>query len=207
MSYRTDLALRITKRLLTPSCLETTVRDGVFALGSPQSGKSAFLRDDLEPALKKAGARVVRVELKESMTGTAARDAVLAGLTAEFCDVFGEVSRVGQADGDSIAYWMLKAVSKTQSDWVLILDEFSPLVRSRTGENLLCALKAARDAVNLRYDNPNATYFLVIGVTSDERAIRKAVDDRLQAFYGADRVDFIGVSREYLQEDNRSTHL
>ena len=64
---------------------------------------------------------------------------------------------------------------------------------------MLTALKAARDAVNLRPNNPKDTYLLIVG-TGSHRSILTAMAARSsQPFYGTDRQDFPLLGDEYLQ--------
>ena len=81
---------------------------------------------------------------------------------------------------------------------VLIIDEIQELLRSEAGLNQLAALKAARDAVNLRPNNPNDTYFLLVGIGSQHSLIKSMVIGSSQAFYGSDHLVFPLLSDEYL---------
>ena len=72
------------------------------------------------------------------------------------------------------------------------------MLRSETGLNQLAALKTARDAVNLRPNNPNDTYFLLVGIGSQHSLIKSMVIGSSQAFYGSDHLVFPLLSGEYL---------
>lgn len=61
------------KRLLTPTALQESARDGLFITGVRRIGKTTFLQQDLIPALKKKGALVIYADLwdnREHMSPT-----------------------------------------------------------------------------------------------------------------------------------------
>ena len=63
---------------------------------------------------------------------------------------------------------------------------------------MLVALKAARDAVNLRAGNPNDTHLVIVG-TGSHRSFASAMASKpSQPFYGADRIDFPKLDDEYI---------
>ena len=53
--HRTEIAESLAKRLLTPTALQESARDGLFITGVRRIGKTTFLQQDLIPALKKKG--------------------------------------------------------------------------------------------------------------------------------------------------------
>lgn len=72
----------------------------------------------------------------------------------------------------------------------LIIDEIQELLKSKSGRDLLKALKAARDAVNLRPENSKQTFLQFVGVGSHRFFMTAMTSCASQPFYGADRVDF-----------------
>ena len=79
------------------------------------------------------------------------------------------------------------------------VQEIQEALHSQAGRNLLAALKAARDAVNLRPNNPNGTFLLVVG-TASHRSFAAAMTSRSsQPFYGADRADFPLLGSDFIE--------
>ena len=110
-----------------------------------------------------------------------------------------EPKQVGIPSGVSLANVFSEIVAKYDVNIVLIIDEIQEALKNEAGLNLLTALKAARDAVNLRPNNPKDTYLLIVG-TGSHRSILTAMAARSsQPFYGTDRQDFPLLGDEYLQ--------
>jgi len=82
----------------------------------------------------------------------------------------------------TLSHLITSIVELSCSDVVLILDHASRL-KVQIGEQVLKALKAARDAVNARPDS-NRRFFLV-AVDSDCRALHELTSDPAQVFLGA----------------------
>lgn len=81
---------------------------------------------------------------------------------------------------------------------VLIIDEIQETLKSEAGRNLLTALKSARDRVNLRTDNPNGTYLMIVGTSSHRSFVTAMASKTSQPFYGADRVDFPPLGNDFI---------
>jgi hypothetical protein len=74
-------------------------------------------------------------------------------------------------------------VDQAKTDLVLIIDEVQHAISSDDGNQLLLALKAARDAINPRPNTPG--YFLFIGTGSHRAQVSELTAKRNQAFSGA----------------------
>ena len=75
-----------------------------------------------------------------------------------------------------------------RTDVVVIVDEVQHALGSEDGHNMLLALKAARDEINLTPDTPG--YFLFVGTGSHRARVRELTIKGKQAFNGAMSEDF-----------------
>ncbi len=210
---RPDLALALSNRLLRPDALQLTSRDGLFLTGVRRIGKTTFIRRDLIPQLEKENALVIYVDLSDNRERIYASEAVLSKVRESLADLSRlsflkakpsavslqfDAKQVGTPTGVSLAQAFSEIIATYDVNVVLIIDEIQELLRSEAGLNQLAALKAARDAVNLRPNNPNDTYFLLVGIGSQHSLIKSMVFGSSQAFYGSDHLVFPLLSDEYL---------
>lgn len=202
--HRTPTANALTQKLLHPSGFDVTARDGVFLIGSRGIGKTTFLREDLMAELERQGAVVIYADLGK----TAARRSpvksllnaiqeTLQGVQPPSIPLSFDVTLVGTEAGVSIAEAFVELIQRCNRSAVVIIDEVQAL-QSRTGQRLLRALKAARDAVNLRPDNDSDTYLLIVAAGSCRRAVTSMTSDSSQAFYGAERLEFPLLGHDYI---------
>ena len=220
--HRTEFARSLVRRLLEPDVLDEALRSGVFLAGRRRTGKSTFLQFDLVPALEAAGAIVVYVDLwsapsrppdalvheaiRDTLTELAnpasrllARLPVVAGANAS---AFGveiglDIERLGSADGPTLAKVLVELVDRSRTNVVLIVDEVQHALGSTGGNALLLALKAARDAVNLRPDTPGYLFF--VGTGSHRALVGELTAQRDQAFAGAYATDYPLLGDEYVR--------
>jgi hypothetical protein len=221
--YAADLA----QQLLKPTALQVQVRSGVFLSGIRRIGKTTFLRQDLVPALEAMGALVIYVDLwvdRSKSPAALVHEAVrttLADLAAPGSSVlqrfkglnvgaagfsFGfQVDAVGKPGGATLAEVLTELVDKVKTDVVLIMDEVQQALGTEDGNNLLFALKAARDAVNTRPGTPG--YLLFLGTGSHKSLVADMATRRTQPFAGAVSasyeplgVDFVRWKHEQLQQ-------
>ena len=221
--YAADLA----QQLLKPTALQVQVRSGVFLSGIRRIGKTTFLRQDLVPALEAMGALVIYVDLwvdRSKSPAALVHEAVratLADLAAPGSTVlqrfkglnvgaagftFGfQVDAVGKPGGATLAEVLTELVDTVKTDVVLIMDEVQQALGTEDGNNLLFALKAARDAVNTRPSTPG--YLLFLGTGSHKSLVADMATRRTQPFAGAVSasyeplgVDFVRWKHEQLRQ-------
>ncbi len=215
--HRTEIAESLAKRLLTPTALQESARDGLFITGVRRIGKTTFLQQDLIPALKKKGAFVIYADLWGNREHMSPTQTVLSELQTAFSNLSSPFSvselkvdlkllslsfradQVGETNGVSLAHAFREVIDKVQTDIVLIIDEIQETLKSESGQNLLAALKSARDAVNLRFPNPDNTHLLIIGTGSHRSFVAGMASKSSQAFYGADRMDFPLLEEDYVK--------
>jgi hypothetical protein len=209
------------RQLLQPSFLDTSLRSGLFLSGQRRVGKTTFLATDLIPALEDAGAIVIYVDLwsqpqanpadlvhgaiqkalKDLQTAGSAVlkklrrvsgfEAGAAGIKFSF-----KLDAVGKDGGVSLAQAFSELIAQARTDIVLIIDEVQHALGSVDGDNLLHALKAARDAINTRPQTPG--YFLFVGTGSHRARVQELSIKGNQAFNGAVTHDFPVLGEDFV---------
>ena len=213
--YAQDLAVQ----LLKPTALQLQVRSGVFLSGIRRIGKTTFLRQDLIPALESMQALVIYVDLWADRSKSPAllvHEAVkttLSELTspgprllerfkglnmgaAGFSFGF-QVDAVGKPGGATLSEVFTELVDKVNTNVVLILDEVQQAMVTEDGNNLLFALKAARDAVNARPDTPG--HLLFLGTGSHKSLMADMATRRSQPFAGAVATEYEPLGAEFVR--------
>lgn len=219
---RPELAESMANQLLNPGVLDEGLRSGLFLSGLRRTGKTTFLRNDLIPALEEAGALVIYVDLWSDTLANPAtlvhnaiyktlKDLQTPGSSA--LEMFKRVSNVdvgvagfkfgfkldsiGNADGPTLAQALTEVVDQAKTDLVLIIDEVQHAISSDDGNQLLLALKAARDAINPRPNTPG--YFLFIGTGSHRAQVSELTAKRNHAFSGATSAAYPLLKGDYVE--------
>jgi hypothetical protein len=211
------------QQLLHPKGLtRNNIRSGLFLGGLRRIGKTTFLRGDLIPALEAEGAIVVYVDL---WSNTAARptDLLLAAVRKTLQELerpdsralgvlkrlkgldvgaagfkFGfNLAELGKAEGNTLAGAFAELVSTAKTDVVVIIDEIQHALNTDDGNNMLLALKAARDEINTRPDTPG--HFLFLGTGSHRARVRELTIKGKQAFNGAMSEDFPVLEKDFVE--------
>ena len=176
---RPELAAQMTKQLLNPGVLDEGLRSGLFLSGLRRTGKTTFLLNDLIPALEEAGALVIYVDLwsntqtSPAVLVLAAVKKTLAALQTPASDILQKLKRVDGADigafgfkfgfkldsvgaegGPTLAQALTEVVDQAKTNVVMIVDEVQHAITSDDGNQMLLALKSARDAINPRPGTP-----------------------------------------------------
>jgi hypothetical protein len=218
---RPELARQMARQLLQPGVLDEGLRSGLFLSGLRRTGKTTFLLNDLIPALEDLGAIVIYVDLWSDTQRSPARlilEAVretlgelespssaairkLKRLAGADIGAFGfkfsfKLEDLGEAGGATLAQALREVVDQAGADVVLIVDEVQHAITSDEGNQMLLALKAARDAINPRPDTPG--HFLFVGTGSHRALVGELTARRNQAFAGATSVAYPVLDREYI---------
>lgn len=219
---RPQLAADMTKQLLKPTALEIGFRSGLFLSGLRRTGKTTFLKNDLIPALEEGGALVIYVDLwSDTQTSPAqlVHGAVRKALTdlqtptssffkklkllrgAEVEAVgfkFGfNLETLGKDGGVTLADALTEVVDQAKTDVVLIVDEVQHAITTEDGQQMMLALKSARDAINPRPNTPG--HFLFIGTGSHRAMVGEMTARRNQAFAGATNIPFPVLGDDYVE--------
>jgi hypothetical protein len=219
---RPALAEQMAKQLLDPGVLDEGLRSGLFLSGLRRTGKTTFLVNDLIPALEDAGAVVIYVDLW-SNTQTSPAALVLAAIRKTLGELqtptssllqrmkrlagvdvgafgfkFGfKLEALGAEGGPTIAQALTEIVDQAKTDVVLIVDEVQHAIASDDGNQMLLAVKAARDAINPRPATPG--HFIFIGTGSHRALVSELTARRNQAFVGATSVPYPVLNGDYVQ--------
>jgi len=201
---RPKLAQELAKQLLKPSVLDLGLRSGLFMFGPHGTGKTTFLIRDLAPALEKGGALVVYVDLcsaPQRSSQDMVEEAIREALSERESEALGSeldivINGLGMPGGATIAEVLKTQVDRAKSDIVLIIDEAQEAASTQEGQGMMKALKAARDAINIRLETPG--HFMLIGACSDQAACIKMTTDQIQAFYGAVNMTYPLLGKDYV---------
>ncbi|QJI32207.1 ATP-binding protein [Pseudomonas sp. ADAK18] len=218
---RPELAEEMANQLLNPGVLDEGLRSGLFLSGLRRTGKTTFLRNDLIPALEEAGALVIYVDLwsdtlanpatlvhnairktlkelqtpgsplLEMLKRVSSADVGAAGFKFGF-----KLDSIGNTGGPTLAQALTEVVDQAKTNLVLIIDEVQHAISSDDGNQLLLALKAARDAINPRPNTPG--YFLFIGTGSHRAQVSELTAKRNQAFSGATSAAYPVLKGDYV---------
>ncbi|CAM3843816.1 ATPase [Pseudomonas reidholzensis] len=219
---RPELAADMARQLLKPTALDIGLRSGLFLSGLRRTGKTTFLKNDLIPALEAGGALVIYVDLW-SDTQTSPVVLVLAAVRKALVDLqtptslflrklkalrgveleavglkFGfNLDTLGEAGGVTLAEALTVVVDQAKTDVVLIVDEVQHAITTEDGQQMMLALKAARDAINPRPNTPG--HFLFIGTGSHRAMVNELTARRNQAFAGATNVPYPLLGSDYVE--------
>jgi hypothetical protein len=219
---RPDLAGQMAQQLLRPGVLDEGLRSGLFLAGMRRTGKTTFLLNDLIPALEEAGALVIYVDLwsdTQTSPATLVHAAIrktLAELQTPASAILAKLKRVGGADagafgfkfgfklesvgaegGPTLAQAIGDVIDQAKTNVVLIIDEVQHAITSEDGNQMLLALKAARDAINPRPGTPG--HFIFIGTGSHRALVSELTARRNQAFAGATSVAYPVLDDDYVK--------
>lgn len=218
---RPELARDMAGQLLKPGPLDEGLRSGLFLSGIRRTGKTTFLLNDLIPALEAAGALVIYVDLwsdTQASPTTLVHAAIakkldeirkpasallqkLKRVTAAEVEAYGikfgfELEAIGKEGGPTLAEALTAVVDQAKVDVVLIVDEVQHAITSEEGNQLLLALKAARDAINPRPRTPG--HFIFVGTGSHRAHVNELTTRRNQAFAGATSVPYPVLGKDYI---------
>ncbi len=220
--HRPAYAGALAQQLLHPGPLDQGLRSGVFLSGIRRIGKTTFIRQDFVPALLDLGALVLYVDLwtdrshppmvlmQEAVRAAASEleqpaSALLQKLRRVKGVNFGaagislgvQLDGLGTPAGATLADVFVELVRKAQGDVVLVIDEVQQAMASQDGQDMLFALKAARDKVNTATDLPGL--LLIVGTGSHKSLVTDMATRRSQAFAGAHTASFELLGKDYVE--------
>lgn len=220
--HRPTYAQALAQQLLHPGPLDQGLRSGVFLSGIRRIGKTTFIRQDFVPALLDHGALVLYVDLWTDRTRPpmalmqeAVRTAAselrqpASGLLQRLRRVKGvnfgaagiclgvQLDGLGTPSGATLAEVFGELVRQAEGDVVLVIDEVQQALASQDGQDMLFALKAARDSVNTATDLPGR--LLIVGTGSHKSLVTDLATRRSQAFAGAHTASFEPLGKDYVE--------
>lgn len=99
--------------------------------------------------------------------------------------------------GATLAQALTEVVDQAKGDVVLIVDEVQQAITTEEGNQMLLALKAARDAINPRPGTPG--HFLFLGTGSHRALVGELTARRNQALAGANSLPYPVLDLEYVR--------
>jgi hypothetical protein len=220
--HRRTLAEEMAAQLLRPGVLDQALRSGLFLSGVRRIGKTTFLKQDLIPALETDGAIVIYVDLwsDTSVSPSALLQRAVRGKLGDLEDPLSaafsmlkkvisaevaakgfkfkfDLSKLGEPGGVTLADALTEVVEQSRTDLVLIVDEVQQCLASDDGLSMMLALKAARDAINLRPDPPG--HFVFIGTGSNRALVQELSARRNMAFQGAQNLPYPVLGDDFVE--------
>lgn len=220
--HRPNYARALAQQLLQPGPLDQGLSSGVFLSGIRRIGKTTFIRQDFVPALLDHGALVLYVDLwtdrsrppmalmQEAVRAAASElEQPASTLLQKLRRVKGlnfgaagislgvQLDGLGTPVGATLAEVFVELVRKAEGDVVLVIDEVQQAMASQDGQDMLFALKAARDKVNTATDLPGR--LLIVGTGSHKSLVTDMATRRSQAFAGAHTASFEPLGKDYVE--------
>jgi hypothetical protein len=198
---RTELAQQLT-RAMQGKDVFGDAHNGLFLAAPRRTGKSTFLKEDLQPELERQGLTVVYVDLWSDQRrdpGRLIADAVgralqpHLGLIAKAAKATGlesvsiagalkiDTSRIGRIDGATLPDALRALQEAAKTPIVLIIDEAQHALTSEAGEAVMAALKSARDQLNA----PGKINLMLVMSGSDRDKLLRLVNSNGAPFYGS----------------------
>ncbi|WP_456292925.1 ATP-binding protein [Pseudomonas sp. AK106] len=211
--HRPELAARLSKLIMQVS-VGSSASSGVFLAAPRRTGKSTFAREDLRPALEKAGAIVLYADLWQDLTKDpglviveAIREAVgrsdgfitrLAKASGVEKVVVGglnfSVDKIGLGRDIDLTTALVALSDESKKLIVLMIDEAQHAITTEAGVAALFALKAARDELNS--SRHHGLRIVCTGSNRDKLAM--LCNSKDQAFFGASMVPFPTLDQNYI---------
>lgn len=191
--------------------------NGLFLAAPRRIGKSAFLQQDLRPALIDHGVIVVYVDLLVNRDkdpalviaqaigsellknlGVISRTALAIGL--ESISIAGvlkmDTKKIGQPDGMTLNDALTLLIEKSGKPLCLIIDEAQHSLTSKSGESAMMALKSARDTIN----NSGGNRLMLVMSGSDRDKLMRLVNTTSSAFFGSHIQKMPPLGEDYVEE-------
>lgn len=211
--HRPELATRLSKLIMQIS-VGSSASSGVFLAAPRRTGKSTFAREDLRPALEKAGAIVLYADLWQDLTKDpglviveAIREAVGRndGFITRLAKASGidkvavgglnfSLDKIGLGKDIDLTTALVALSDESQKLIVLMIDEAQHAITTEAGVAALFALKAARDELNS--SRHHGLRIVCTGSNRDKLAMLRNSKD--QAFFGASMVPFPTLDQNYI---------
>jgi hypothetical protein len=211
--HRPELAAQLSKLILRVA-VGSSASSGVFLAAPRRTGKSTFAREDLRPALEKAGAIVLYADLWQDLTKDpglviveAVREAVgrNEGFITRLAKSSGmekvavgglsfSLDKIGLGKDIDLTAALVALSDESKKIIVLMIDEAQHAITTDAGVAALFALKAARDELNS--SKHHGLRIVCTGSNRDKLAMLRNSKD--QAFFGASMVPFPTLDQDFI---------
>ena len=193
---------------------------GLFLAAPRRTGKSTFIKVDLEPELRKRGVLTVYVDLwadRAREPGELISDSIKAAIGSLDSGIVKlarragmskvgvgtwlavDIEKIGKPGGVTLADAIGHLIERNGRPVVLIVDEAQHAVTTEAGSRAMFALKSARDTLNIgakTSDVANVRLGLVF-TGSHRDKLGSLVSERAQPFFGASITNFPLLGREF----------
>lgn len=156
----------------------------------PQANPADLVHDAIRKSLEEL--QTPGSWMLQKLRRVSAVDAGVAGFKFGF-----KLDALGKEGGVSLAQAFSELIDQAKTDVVLIVDEVQHALGSVDGDNMLHALKAARDAINTRPHTPG--YFLFVGTGSHRARVQELTIKGNQAFNGAVTHEFPVLGQDFVE--------
>ena len=176
--------------------------NGLFLAAPRRTGKSTFLKEDLQPELERQGLVVVYVDLwaaplrdpgeliaeaigraLHGHLGLVAKAAKASGL--ESVSIAGmlkiDTGKIGRPDGSTLTDALRTLHELAHASVALMVDEAQHALTSEAGESAMTALKSARDQLNA----PGKIKLVLVMSGSDRDKLLRLVNSNASPFFGS----------------------
>lgn len=176
--------------------------NGLFLAAPRRTGKSTFLKEDLQPELERQGLVVVYVDLwaaplrdpgeliaealgraLQAHLGPVAKVARASGL--ESVNIAGvlkiDTGKIGRPDGSTLTDALRTLHELAHAPVALMVDEAQHALTSEAGESAMTALKSARDQLNA----PGKIKLILVMSGSDRDKLLRLVNSNASPFFGS----------------------
>jgi hypothetical protein len=188
---------------------------GVFLAAPRRTGKTTFIKEDLNPLLATEGALVIYVDLWEDkavdpakvviegirkailgLEGMVLKGAKASGLTRFKVVGFEmDLAAIGTPDGMTISAALQVLSKMARKPIFLVIDEAQHAQTTEAGRAMLFALKAARDALML---DRSLFGFRLLATGSNSDKLTALINSKDQAFYKAPLEQLEPLGDDYL---------
>jgi hypothetical protein len=212
---RPELAKSIADELL--GCVPfTDAPNGLFLAAPRRTGKTEFLRQDLQPELESRGALVLYADLWADISrppgnliadciakavqdtlglvGKAAKGTCLKQVTIPGTGFTFDPGQIGKTDGLTLPAALTLLHKQAKKPIVLIIDEAQHALTSEDGDAAMHALKSARDA--MRRDGASELLLVMSGSHRDK--LMRLLNTATAPFYGSDVRSLQTLDKDYV---------
>lgn len=216
--HRGDLAKRLADDLLGINTVSTAA-SGLFLAAPRRVGKSTFIKIDLVPELQKRSVETIYVDLwsdktrdpaellhnaikekfseHEGLLAKAGRRLKKINMGAHGYSLGIDFDKLGKEGGPTIADALDELHRKLDKPIALIIDEAQGALATEAGRQMMFAVKAARDRLNVGQNSPN---LLLICTGSDRSKLASLLTRKDQPFFGSSLSPFPFLDEGYTNQ-------
>lgn len=216
---------RFLRPLLARQLADAVSGEGPFATGGTlvlagarRTGKSTFLQHDFVPEIENRNIFPIYVDLwanKDEDPGKLIADAIRKAIRStdnlvvkaargiglgkvgvgSYASI--DVEKIGAADGTTLTAALTFLLDRIGKRICLIVDEAQHALTTDAGVTAMFALKAARDALNLRTDAHDGPNLLLVFTGSQRDKLSALVTRRDQPFFGSQVTPYTLLGRDF----------